>query len=298
MKIGGFLHLIRWKNLALLLYIQLVLKLIFFNRFLTETNLTTLQFSILVSAIILVTAAGYIINDVFDIKTDLVNKPKKVIVSKIFSIEDAKRYYLITNCLGITLGIGLSLNIQKPPYALFFIGAPLLLYYYSKKLKGIPLIGNISVSILIAISILIIALFDVPLQNNFFIFKTIYLLIGFAFFLNLIREIIKDIEDIKGDYNSNIKTLPILIGIERTKKIASLLCLFPLTLLLILVFNFASIYKITMLYLSLFSILPLLYFMIKLPKATTKKKLNNLSTLLKTCMFLGISSLVLFSLNN
>jgi len=298
MKIGGFLHLIRWKNLALLLYIQLVLKLIFFNRFLTETNLTTLQFSILVSAIILVTAAGYIINDVFDIKTDLVNKPKKVIVSKIFSIEDAKRYYLITNCLGITLGIGLSLNIQKPPYALFFIGAPLLLYYYSKKLKGIPLIGNISVSILIAISILIIALFDVPLQNNFFIFKTIYLLIGFAFFLNLIREIIKDIEDIKGDYNSNIKTLPILIGIERTKKIASLLCLFPLTLLLILVFNFASIYKITMLYLSLFSILPLLYFMIKLPKATTKKKLNNLSTLLKTCMFLGISSLILFSLNN
>jgi len=298
MKIGGFLHLIRWKNLALLLYIQLVLKLIFFNRFLTETNLTTLQFSILVSAIILVTAAGYIINDVFDIKTDLVNKPKKVIVSKIFSIEDAKRYYLITNCLGITLGIGLSLNIQKPPYALFFIGAPLLLYYYSKKLKGIPLIGNISVSILIAISILIIALFDVPLQNNFFIFKTIYLLIGFAFFLNLVREIIKDIEDIKGDYNSNIKTLPILIGIERTKKIASLLCLFPLTLLLILVFNFASIYKITMLYLSLFSILPLLYFMIKLPKATTKKKLNNLSTLLKTCMFLGISSLVLFSLNN
>jgi len=298
MKIGGFLHLIRWKNLALLLYIQLVLKLIFFNRFLTETNLTTLQFSILVSAIILVTAAGYIINDVFDIKTDLVNKPKKVIVSKIFSIEDAKRYYLITNCLGITLGIGLSLNIQKPPYALFFIGAPLLLYYYSKKLKGIPLIGNISVSILIAISILIIALFDVPLQNNFFIFKTIYLLIGFAFFLNLVREIIKDIEDIKGDYNSNIKTLPILIGIERTKKIASLLCLFPLTLLLILVFNFASIYKITMLYLSLFSILPLLYFMIKLPKATTKKKLNNLSTLLKTCMFLGISSLILFSLNN
>jgi len=298
MKIGGFLHLIRWKNLALLLYIQLVLKLIFFNRFLTETNLTTLQFSILVSAIILVTAAGYIINDVFDIKTDLVNKPKKVIVSKIFSIEDAKRYYLITNCLGITLGIGLSLNIQKPPYALFFIGAPLLLYYYSKKLKGIPLIGNISVSILIAISILIIALFDVPLQNNFFIFKTIYLLIGFAFFLNLIREIIKDIEDIKGDYNSNIKTLPILIGIERTKKIASLLCLFPLTLLLILVFNFASIYKITMLYLSLFSILPLLYFMIKLPKATTKKKLNNLSTLLKSCMFLGISSLILFSLNN
>jgi len=298
MKIGGFLHLIRWKNLALLLYIQLVLKLIFFNRFLTETNLTTLQFSILVSAIILVTAAGYIINDVFDIKTDLVNKPKKVIVSKIFSIEDAKRYYLITNSLGITLGIGLSLNIQKPPYALFFIGAPLLLYYYSKKLKGIPLIGNISVSILIAISILIIALFDVPLQNNFFIFKTIYLLIGFAFFLNLVREIIKDIEDIKGDYNSNIKTLPILIGIERTKKIASLLCLFPLTLLLILVFNFASIYKITMLYLSLFSILPLLYFMIKLPKATTKKKLNNLSTLLKTCMFLGISSLVLFSLNN
>ena len=298
MKIGGFLHLIRWKNLALLLYIQLVLKLIFFNRFLTETNLTTLQFSILVSAIILVTAAGYIINDVFDIKTDLVNKPKKVIVSKIFSIEDAKRYYLITNSLGITLGIGLSLNIQKPPYALFFIGAPLLLYYYSKKLKGIPLIGNISVSILIAISILIIALFDVPLQNNFFIFKTIYLLIGFAFFLNLVREIIKDIEDIKGDYNSNIKTLPILIGIERTKKIASLLCLFPLTLLLILVFNFASIYKITMLYLSLFSILPLLYFMIKLPKATTKKKLNNLSTLLKTCMFLGISSLILFSLNN
>ena len=301
MKLTAFFRLIRWKNLLLLLYIQLLLKFLYFSSFNTTTNLSLLQFFILVFAVILITAAGYIINDIVDLKTDLINKPNKVIVANFFSVESAQRLYLLTNTLGIVLGIGLSMSVQKPTYSFIFIGASLLLYFYSKKLKSKPLIGNITVSFLVAFSFITLFLFDLNLeiQNNsqkLVIYVTL-LLSTFAFLINLIREIVKDIEDINGDYNLKMNTLPILLGVARTKKITSFLCVFPLGLLLFIVANYASIYKFTVLYLILFTLVPLLYVALKLLSAKTKKDFKKLSMLLKLIMFLGINSLLIFSLN-
>lgn len=301
MKLAAFFRLIRWKNLLLLLYIQLLLKFLFFTSFNATTNLSVLQFFTLVLAILFVTAAGYILNDIIDLKTDLINKPHKIIVADFFTVESTQRLYVITNTLGIGLGIGLSLSVQKPTFSFIFIGASLLLYFYSKKLKSKPLIGNITSSFLVAMSIISLCLFDLSytIQNNFqqLVIQVTVLLSFFAFLINMVREVVKDIEDINGDYSLNMRTLPILFGISRAKKTAAFLCLFPIGLLLFIILKFASEYKFTVLYLGLFTLLPLLYVAMKLLSAKTKKDFKKLSMLLKLIMFLGINSLLIFSLN-
>ena len=118
----------------------------------------------------------------------------------------------------------------------------------------------------------------------------------FAFTLNLIREIVKDIEDMKGDNFLNIKTLPIIFGIHKIKVFSSFLCIIPIALIMLLIINYSHIYKITMLYLLFFSLIPLLYFLLKIRIAKKKKDFHKLSNLLKIIMFLGISSLIIFSI--
>ena len=238
-----YLKLIRWKNLLLITYIFLLIKLLFFPSFYLETKLADFQFFQLLLSILLIAAAGYIINDIVDIKADLINKPQKVIVSKIITIEKATHWYKITNTIGIFLGIVLCLKIGKPSYSFFFIGGALLLYYYSINLKSKPLVGNLIVAFLISLSILILGLFEIDfssknLYQNIAI-NTLILISLFAFIINLIREIVKDIEDINGDNYLNIKTLPILFGIHRIKNLVSFLCLIPIGLIVFLII-FAS----------------------------------------------------------
>ncbi|MFD0762264.1 geranylgeranylglycerol-phosphate geranylgeranyltransferase [Lutibacter aestuarii] len=296
-KISAFLNLVRWKNLALIIYIQIVLKYVFFNAFKVPTQLNTVQFSVLIAAIVFITMAGYIINDIFDLKSDQINKPHKVIVDKHFSTIVAKKFYLFCNVLGIILGVAISLNVQQPSLTFIFLSTSLLLYFYSKNLKSKPLIGNLIVSFLIVLSILTLAIFDLKSLQITFPFTVILTLCLFAFFLNLAREIIKDIEDINGDYKLNMNTLPILLGSKRARYIAAFLCALPLGLLLFLVINFNESHLFTKSYLVVFVILPLLFVILKLLKVTSKKSLNNISAMLKIIMFLGISSLIIFSLN-
>ena len=301
MKLTAFLRFIRWKNLLLIIYLQILLKFSLISAVELNTNLSVFQFITLVLSLIFITAAGYMINDIFDLKSDLINKPQKVIVANQFSVETSLRLYLTTNTLGIVLGIGLSLSIEKPTFSFIFIGASLLLYFYSKKLKSKPLIGNIVVSFLVALGVMVLGIFDLnfAIQNEAqqLVIYVILLLSGFAFLINLAREIVKDIEDVNGDYNLKMNTLPILLGIARTKKIAAFLCLLPLGLLLFIVANYASVYKLTILYLVLFTMVPLLYVALKLLSAKTKKDFKKLSIFLKLIMFLGINALLLFSLN-
>ncbi len=297
MQLVTFFKLIRWKNILLLIYVQLLLKLLLFPSFKIDTNLNYFQFS----SIVLIASAGYIINGIFDVKTDTINKPKKVIITKQITIEKAKQWYLMVNTLGIFTGIILSLNIQKPTFSFLFIFASLLLYYYSKKYKPKPLIGNLIVSFLIAFSIIILYLFELSettQSNSQELVKNIILSIAlFSFFINLIREIVKDIEDINGDYNLNMRTLPIVIGVKRTKYLAAILCVIPISLLLFVLVKYTAEFRFTILYLLFFVLLPLLYVALKLRIAKTKKDFYKLSAILKIIMFLGINSIILISIN-
>jgi len=202
MKLAAFFRLIRWKNLLLLIYLQILLKFSLFSSFELITNLSVFQFVTLLFSLILITAAGYIINE-----------PQKVIVNNYFSVESLQHLYLIVNTLGIVSGIGLSLSMQKPTYSFIFIGASLLLYFYSKTLKSKPLIGNIAVSFLVAFSIITLCLFDLDFAiqsiDQQLVIYVIMLLSIFAFLINMVREVVKDIEDINGDYSLKMNTLPI-----------------------------------------------------------------------------------------
>ena len=272
-----YFKLIRWKNLLLIIYTYLLIKFLFFPSFSIETALSLFQFSLLLLSIVLISAAGYIINDIEDVISDKINKPKKLIVSKVITKEKANQWYKITNTLGIALGILFCLNISKPTYSFIFIGASLLLYLYSKKLKSKPLIGNLIIAFLIGISIFILAFFEfnfiLKTEPQNLAFTIITVLSIFAFCMNLTREIIKDIEDVNGDYALKISTLPILLGVNRTKNIANLTILLPIGLLLFILLNFSESYKFTMLYLLITVFLPLVYVSLKL--FSVKKKMTS-----------------------
>lgn len=295
----AFLKLIRWKNLLLILYVLLLLKFLVFNSFHIITNLSLIPFIILLLSVLLITSAGYIINDIYDLKADLINKPKKVIVSKYYSLEKSQQLYLWLNSMGIILGIGLCLHLETPSYALIFIGTSLLLYYYTKKFKSKPFIGNFIVASLIALSIGILYIFDIDstiqTKQQQLVNYLILSLIIIAFFLNLIREIVKDIIDVKGDYMLNMNTLPIYIGSARAKKITIFLSLVTIGILLFIIFNFTAIYQLTIVYLVVFVTLPLFYTTIKLASAKSQKEYQRISIFLKLIMFFGINTLIIFS---
>lgn len=300
MKLSVYFKLIRWKNLFLIAYVFILLKYILFPSFNLNTLLSNFQFLILLISVLLITAAGYIINDIFDINADKINKPTKVFVSTKITVEQAKAWYKITNAFGIILGVLLAINIQKPSYSFLFIGTSILLYYYSKQLKKTPFIGNLAVAFIIALSILLAPLFEIDftIQNKSqqTVIQFIMLLSFLAFVLNLTREIVKDIIDVNGDYNLNNKTLPILFGRRRSKYFALILCSFTILFLLYLILHFSKQYKFTVLYLVVFNLLPILYIAVKLNTSKTKKQFQKISTLLKICMFLGINSIIIFSI--
>ena len=295
-----YLKLTRWKNLLLIVYVFIIFKLFLFTALNIATKLTLTQFIFLLLSVLFITAAGNIINNIYDIKSDTINKPNKVIVGKKITIETAKQWYKITNALGLILGIALCLNVEKPSYSFIFIATALLLYYYSKKLKSLPIIGNIVVSFLIAICVLILPFFDIDFSikssSQNLVTGIIKILAFFAFSLNLIRELVKDIEDVNGDYILKMKTLPILIGRIRSRKLASFLCVIPIALLFYIIINFSIAYKITVLYLLLFTLVPLIYIALKLNGTKKKSELHTLSSLLKIIMFSGISSMLIFSI--
>ena len=301
MNLVTFFKLIRYKNLVLLIYLQLLIKWVFFPAFHSITFLSSFQYLLFISSIVFITAAGYVINDIFDVETDVINKPSKLIISKVISIETGTNIYKILNAIGLALGILLCLAIEKPNLSFIFVGASLLLYYYSKFLKKMSLVGNLVVSFLIAFTIVMVLIFDL---RTYFIdsFKnfdsqTILLIATFAFLLNLSREIIKDIQDINGDYKLKMNTLPILIGIKRASYITAFTLIISFGLIADFIADIVYDFKITAYYSILFIALPLLYISFKLIRAKSKLDFKNISFMLKLIMFFGCNILLILSLN-
>ena len=165
-----------------------------------------------------------------------------------------------------------------------------------------PLIGNIVVSFLIALSIFILFILDInpsiKSADQNIVTSIIYMLTIFSFFINLIREIVKDIEDVKGDRKLKMNTLPIYIGRNRTKIITLIFTIFPIALLVYIIIKFSATYNAVTFYLLFFSLLPMLYTVLKLKSAKSIKDYKTISNYLKIIMLLGINSLLIISLNN
>ncbi|WP_081694200.1 geranylgeranylglycerol-phosphate geranylgeranyltransferase [Flavobacterium suncheonense] len=300
-----FLKLIRFQNLIMLALMQLVFHFVFFkNQSDLLLALSDWQFVLLVVATVCIAAAGYVINNIMDQETDSVAKPNEVVVGKHLSESLAYNLYIGLNIVGVGIGFYLSNLIGKPMFSSVFIIVAATLYLYATSFKQTLLIGNIIVALLLGLSVIIVGVFDlfpVTFDENriqmavYFSILTDYAL--FAFVLNFIREIVKDIEDMDGDYNAGMNTLPIVLGKERTAKIVFFLTLVPIALLLLYINKNLLTLEWVMYYLLLFVTAPLLYFLIKIWSAKTKKDFNHLSLILKLVLLFGILSIVVITVN-
>jgi 4-hydroxybenzoate polyprenyltransferase len=270
------------------------------NSFISEPSLTSIDFIILSLSILLITAGGYIINDLYDIKADTINKPLKVYISKSISKKNAWVIYFLSSTLGVTLGIYLSIIKNIDFLSFYFIGTTLLLFLYSLLLKKLVFIGNLCISLLVALPIYLLYKFDsnnITISNilqYFLLSIVIFYYMFFAFLTTMIREIIKDIEDINGDYIVKLKTLPILIGKTRARNISIFLSLVLLLFLFLVSSNYfiSNKYFLGIIMLMLSTVV--VYFIFKSWIATTKKQFQYLSNLMKLIMFIGILSMALF----
>ncbi len=232
---------------------------------------------LLVLSTVLIAAGGYSINDYYDVKIDLINKPGRVVVGKALS----RRMVLLLHTLFSVTGIGLGFVLDWKIGSINFLSA-FLLWLYSNALKRQPFIGNFLVALLTGLSILVVNVLFQPIVVIVWVYSL------FAFFMTLIREIIKDVEDLKGDDTFGCRTLPIIWGIRPTKVFIYLL------LLLFLAVVFAIHTRVTPMPVSFFItflFLPMGALIIWLIRADTRKDFYRLSQFCKVIMLAGIFSM-------
>ena len=282
--------------------VQLLIKYALLEPFGVQTSLDALGITLLIIASVCIAAAGNIINDICDVETDFINKPEKLIVGESISEKTAYNLFIVFNLVGVGIGFYLSHLVEKNAFFSLFVIISALLYVYATYLKQTLLIGNIVISILVTLSIIIVVVFDLwpattslNQQTQLTFFKIIFDYAVFAFMINLLREITKDLEDINGDHKAGMNTLPIVIGSERAAKVAFALSLIPL--LVVGSYTINSLYKnqTAVLYFIIFIIAPLLYTSIKLLSASRKKDFHHISNMLKLIMLFGMLSLLLYT---
>lgn len=231
-------------------------------------------------ATILIAAAGYIINDYYDVKIDYINKPERVVVGKVLKRRVVMAAHTLFNLLGIAIGFWLSLEI-----GVVTLMSAVWLWLYSNLLKRLPFVGNLSVGILTGLSVFVVALYY---KENVVL---IYAYALFAFVLSLVREIVKDMEDLRGDAAFGCKTLPIIWGIRRTKHIQYLILAAMIVLLVLMA---GKVEHQLLKYVFFVLILPIVYFTVRLAVADSRREYAWLSSFCKWIMLAGVLSMMLY----
>lgn len=275
-KLLGFLRLIRPQNLLMIALGQFLVSICLLENNLTLSPHSWKQLLILMISTTASAAGGYIINDYYDVKIDVLNKPRQVVVGRLIS----RRMSLIWHGLLSTIAVLLAFSLGNR-LGTMVVFCCFWLWLYSNQLKRLPLIGNASIAMLTSVSVFLPSfLFPPPTIE-----LRIYCL--FAFWISLIREIIKDMEDIRGDERHGCKTLPILLGIAQTKKI-----IYGVALLFLSSFGF-SLYWLgsTGIWVFLTVCVPAFFFFRELRMADTRKQFSKLSSICKWVMLIGMVSM-------
>lgn len=310
----AFLNLIRWQNLLMVVLTMVLMRYAVLAPLIGKIGVIlikgtgeeipmTLQFpwylfALLVAATVFITAGGYVINDYFDIKTDLINKGKVIVGSKI-PRRKAIMWHSIFNIAGVSAGFYISDKVGYFWLGTMFLVVSGLLYFYSASYKRQFLIGNILVAFLTAMVPMLVVFYEWPALYRYYTINAIMLpkinfiiyWIGgfalFAFLTNLIREIIKDTEDFEGDIAYGRNTIPVVIGVVSAKVVSISLVIITI-ILLYLAWHFFINDTITLLYISALIVLPLLYVIYKLLRSSEKKQLHSASSIMKIVMMTGI----------
>jgi len=300
----AFFKLVRLPNLIFIALTQVLFQYCIYHPIYKDaiSDNNTIQFILLVLASLFIAAAGYIINDYFDINIDQVNKPDKLVVDKIIKRRWAIVWHLLLSFSGI-LCTALALPLQKWYLVLANMFCVALLWFYSTTFKKGLLVGNIVISILVAWSILIFFFSKLSIADafgsgnpaNYKFFRFSFLYAGFAFIISLIREAIKDIEDREGDAKYGCRTMPIVWGVSATKVyIAVWMIVLLAAIIIIQVYILQFQWWWVVVYSIIFIIGPLIVLFAKLFPATTRRQFHYLSGLAKLTILTGILSMLLF----
>lgn len=303
--IAAFLKLVRLPNLFFIALTQVLFQFCIYHP-LYRANIPatdTLHFIFLCLASLLIAAAGYIINDYFDINIDEVNKPQKMVVDKVIHRRWAIAWHFMLSTTGLLLTI-LALPFLQKWYLIFAnIVCVALLWFYSTNFKKSLLVGNVVISLLTAWTILIIFFSKVSLSDaigagsgdHAKFFRLAMLYAGFAFIISLIREAVKDMEDMPGDEKYGCRTMPIVWGINATKVyVAVWLVVLIAILVVIQVYMLQFQWWIPVAYSIAAIIFPLVVLLLKLRTSSVTAHYHQLSTLAKLVMFTGIVSMLFF----
>ena len=290
-----YLQLLRWPNVLITVLAQVVV----YYAILLPSNLllalNSWELLGLIAATALLTASGNVINDIHDVEIDKVNKPNKVIVGKSISEKSAFNLYLVLTVIAVTLGFIISNTVGKPVLSSIFIVVSFALYSYASSLKSMLLVGNIVISILVGLSILIVGIFELyPIaamhtqqQLAAVMSVVLYFSIG-AFFTNLLREWIKDCEDVNGDRVGGRSTIALALGRQRSAKFIAILMIS-----IVIAMGYAAIVYFSRIQVALFYwifllMAPMSLIAIQLWNADSAAKFHKLSTVMKITMILGI----------
>lgn len=314
--IGAFLRLIRWPNLCFILVTQILYFHCVFRSLLTNANDVAFYFSggriflfyLLCASSVLVAAGGYIINDYFDQKIDAVNRPDRVVVDKIVKRRWAILWHLLLSVTAIILSFYIGKKTGHPIIGFGNLACVLLLWLYSTTFKRKVLAGNIIIAMLTAWVLIVIYFFTgarlIHLDgwdntgyvfNIRKLFKITLVYSGFAFILSIIREVVKDMEDVIGDAMYNCRTMPIAWGMRTAKVFAAVWMVVLIAAVSIAVFYaFQSGWRWGALYVFVLILVPMLKFLPDLKRALTSADFHRLSNLVKLIMFTGILSMLFF----
>jgi 4-hydroxybenzoate polyprenyltransferase len=310
----AFLKLIRWQNLLIVILTMVLMRYFVIEPLISKIGVVlnngngaetgmVLQFpwydfALLVAAVVFITAGGYVINDYFDIKTDLINKGRVIVGTKI-PRRQAMMFHNVFNIAGVAAGFYISWKAGYMMLGAIFLLVSGLLYFYSASYKRQFLIGNIIVAVLTAMVPLLVVVYEWPALYRYYtvnavklpdidiIFYWVSCFALFAFLTTLTREIIKDIEDFEGDVAYGRNTLPIVIGVLTSKVVS--VCLVVITIaLLYLTWYFFVNDRITLIYLNCAIVLPLIMVIYKIVFSKNKVQLHSASSIMKIVMLTGI----------
>jgi 4-hydroxybenzoate polyprenyltransferase len=309
-----FLKLIRWPNLLIVALTMILMRYAVIEPVISKISIVLnggtggevplalkfpwYDFLILVIATLFITAGGYVINDYFDIKTDLINRGEVIVGTKI-PRRQAMKWHNILNIAGVAAGFYISWKAGYFWMGILFLIVSGLLYFYSASYKRQFLIGNIVVAFLTAMVPMLVVFYEWPALYRYYTVNSVtppqlglvFYWVGgfalFAFLTTLTREIIKDIEDFEGDIAYGRNTIPVVTGILTSKIISIILVLITIALLYIVWYFFLND-KITLIYISCTVVLPMLYVIYQLIISSDKRQLHSASRLMKIIQIAGV----------
>jgi len=306
-----YLKIMRLPNLGIIVLTQYLLRYCVINYWYDYSGVSAafsnLDFALLVLSTLLITAGGNIINDIFDVETDSINRPEKMLVGKFIPPFTAKIFYLSLSITGMLIGVYLAYRVQSFQLGLIFPAIVIMLWIYSKTYQKVLLLGNVIVASLSAMVILIVWLFEffaltsnpniyVEVQNSLKFISHIFLAYAlFAFIVSMIREILKDAEDRVGDFETGYGTLAVVWGQSVAKYLASVLLIVGMAFLsFVLYWLYQNGFQMVMWYLGIVVQILFVYVLYYTLIARSKKDFHSVSNAVKIIMLAGILSMQLF----